>query len=150
MNKVLMSPTCRACSLAKLLCNTVAIASFALLIVGCKDSSKLDTTTEAPLARTLTAAEELAIVSFCSDCHAMPDPASFPKNAWEHEVRRGYDFYYASAKKDASLIVPVFADTQNYFVSRAPEALKLATPVDLDTDWLEAVSADSYRHPRSF
>jgi FG-GAP-like repeat len=129
-----MFPPCRCCSFAKLLRNTVATATIAIAITGCRDSSKLEKQTEAPATRTLTAAEELAIVSFCSDCHAMPDPASFPKSAWENEVRRGYDFYYASGKK--GLNVPVFADTQFYFVSRAPETLTLSAAGEVDTDLL--------------
>ena len=34
-----------------------------------------------------------AIVAFCSACHVMPKPDSFPKAAWYDEVKRGYDFY---------------------------------------------------------
>ena len=64
----------------------------------------------------------------------MPDPMSFPKSAWENEVRRGYDFYYASGKKGVS--VPVFADTQHYFVRRAPDALRLAAAGEVDTEML--------------
>ena len=37
-----------------------------------------------------------AIVAFCSACHVMPKPDSFPKAAWYDEVKRGYDFYYPS------------------------------------------------------
>ena len=36
------------------------------------------------------------VEAFCGDCHAMPDPSTFPRAAWHAEVQQGYDFYYAS------------------------------------------------------
>jgi FG-GAP-like repeat len=103
-----------------------------MLISGCKSPS--DALPEVTASRQLTPAMEADIASFCSDCHAMPDPNSFPKSAWENEVRRGYDFYYESGKKGLS--VPVFADTQHYFVSRAPEKLTLAASDKVNAEWL--------------
>ena len=73
--------------------------------------SKSDVTTE----------EE--IVAFCSGCHAMPKADSFPKSAWYDEVKRGFDFYHASNRKE--LIPPPVQSVVEYFRSRAPVALEL-------------------------
>lgn len=75
------------------------------------------------------------INTFCSDCHAMPDPASFPKDAWHGEVQRGYGFYYASGRTDLEL--PVVSDTVRYFVERAPTAMALQPPEPIDRKWLD-------------
>lgn len=114
------------------------LATLLLVSVGCKDSVPRDSSPALPhsvtATRALTPATEQAIVNFCADCHVMPDPASFPKTAWDSEVRRGYDFYYASGRAD--LEVPIFADAQHYFASRAPESLELPPPGEVDTELL--------------
>jgi hypothetical protein len=74
-----------------------------------------------------------AISAFCGDCHDMPLPTSFPKEAWRDEVIRGFGFYYASGRTD--LTVPVVAEVQRFFVDRAPERLELAPPQPIDTQW---------------
>ncbi len=74
------------------------------------------------------------VVAFCSDCHAMPEPSSFPRSAWEAEVQRGYDFYYTSGRNN--LTVPVFADAYQYFATRASEKLDLAKPQAISEAWL--------------
>ena len=130
------------CMIGKLLVGSIlhrflksfTIAAIIVFMAGCKNSSLPVPPPSSPANHALTPATEAAIVAFCSDCHAMPDPASFPKSAWDHEVRRGYDFYYASGRN--SLAVPVFTDSQNYFVSRAPETLSLPKPGEVDSHWL--------------
>lgn len=82
----------------------------------------------------LSSEVEAAVVTFCGDCHPLPDPTSFPREAWHEEVRRGYDFYYASGRTD--LTVPVQAETHQYFASRAPEKLQLAEPDPIDSEWV--------------
>ena len=114
--------------------NAFSVAAMIVFMAGCKNASLPIPPPNSPANHALTPATEAAIVAFCSDCHAMPDPASFPKNAWDKEVRRGYDFYYASGRNN--LTVPVFADTKHYFVARAPEALTLLEPGEVDSDWL--------------
>ncbi len=117
------------------LSSAFAIGTMIVIITGCKNSSvTVSPTPQSNTSRVLTPAAEDAIVSFCSDCHAMPDPASFPKSAWDHEVRRGFDFYYASGRNN--LVVPIFVDAQNYFVTRAPEALAISAPAEVDAAWL--------------
>lgn len=114
--------------------------------VGCRDSvpSAIPSVDETPKNEQptvvaaakdspLTSGPSDTISAFCGDCHDMPLPASFPKEAWRDEVIRGFAFYYASGRTD--LTVPVVADVQRYFVDRAPERLELATPQPIDSQW---------------
>lgn len=78
------------------------------------------------------AKHEPQIAAFCGDCHAMPRPESFPKDAWHAEVERGYGFYFASGRSD--LEIPVKRDVQRYFMTLAPERLELAAPTALDRE----------------
>ena len=61
------------------------------------------------------------IRAFCAACHAMPSPSSFPKDAWYHEVRRGFEFYSDSGRTD--LTVPVQSQVVAWFRSQAPDEL---------------------------
>ncbi len=72
-----------------------------------------------------TDATESRITAFCGNCHAMPSPESFPRDAWHDEVLRGYDFYAQSGM--THLDPPPVHATVDYFRSRAPE--KLVFPV---------------------
>lgn len=53
----------------------------------------------------------------------MPKPESFPKAAWYDEVKRGYDFYYQSGRKDLS--PPPMQTVVEYFRTQAPETLAI-------------------------
>jgi hypothetical protein len=63
------------------------------------------------------------ITAFCGDCHAMPDPCSFPRNAWFKEVERGFDFYYKSKRKD--LKAPPQTSVVAWYRAQADEHLVL-------------------------
>ena len=65
------------------------------------------------------------IVKFCGDCHAMPAPETFPKEAWHAEVRQGFDFYFASGRND--LEVPSIRETVEFFRTQAPDHLEVET-----------------------
>lgn len=71
---------------------------------------------------------ESQIRAFCGGCHAVPRPESFPKAAWYDEVRRGYDFFFKSGRKD--LKPPVQSQVVTWFRDRAPEQLPLTSPLD--------------------
>lgn len=73
----------------------------------------------APLAQ--PSAMESRITSFCGNCHAMPAPESFPRDAWHDEVLSGYEFYARSGL--THLDPPPIHATVDYFRSRAPEQL---------------------------
>ena len=69
-------------------------------------------------------AVEQQVKIFCGACHAVPLPDSFPKDAWYQEVKRGFDFYYDSGRKD--LTPPPQASVVGWYRQRAPE--RLASP----------------------
>lgn len=68
-----------------------------------------------------TAAVTAAVNTFCGACHAVPQPSSFPRDAWYHEVQRGYQFYFDSGRTD--LVIPVQSDIVEWFQAKAPEKL---------------------------
>ncbi len=61
------------------------------------------------------------IERFCSDCHQMPDPSTFPKSRWPEEVFQGFQFYVDSERRD--LQEPNRQDTVRYFQHLAPDKL---------------------------
>lgn len=61
---------------------------------------------------------------FCGDCHALPSPRSFPKEAWYDEVRRGFSFYYDSGRTDLQL--PSQSLVVSFYQDHAPERLRPA------------------------
>ncbi|MCR4412624.1 MAG: VCBS repeat-containing protein, partial [Thermoguttaceae bacterium] len=79
-------------------------------------------TTEEPLDEETVA----QIREFCGDCHAVPSPESFHRNAWTEEVAMGYDFYARSGRTD--LVAPPMDRTVAYFRARAPEHITYPTP----------------------
>lgn len=106
--------------------------------LGCRPDSESTGPIQADVAsasRVLTPEVEMNIEIFCGDCHRMPQASSFPQSAWLDEVRRGFDFYYASGRSD--MTVPIQADVHQYFVSRAPEKLNLPAPQPIDASWVD-------------
>lgn len=77
---------------------------------------------ESPKASRAEVTDE-QIVAFCSGCHAMPLPASFPQANWYDEVKRGFGFYHQSKRKDLEL--PAVQSVVDYFRSRAPVVLEI-------------------------
>ena len=71
------------------------------------------------------------ITAFCGNCHAMPLPESFPRDAWHDEVLRGYEFYAQSGM--THLDPPPIHSTVEYFRSRAPEEFVFPTPPEAAT-----------------
>lgn len=78
----------------------------------------------------LTAAEkaqtESQVRAFCGDCHAVPRPDSFPRDAWHDMVRRGYLYYVQSGRSDLS--PPPMAAVHAYYRERAPKDLTFPRP----------------------
>jgi hypothetical protein len=69
---------------------------------------------------------EAQIREFCGDCHAVPRPESFHRDAWTEEVAMGYDFYARSGRTD--LVAPPMDRTVAYFRARAPDRIAYPTP----------------------
>jgi hypothetical protein len=62
------------------------------------------------------------VVSFCGDCHGYPAPDLFPKQSWDAEVRRGFDFY---SNSDRKLDPPPVEDVISYYEAAAPDHLPI-------------------------
>jgi len=69
-----------------------------------------------------------SIRRFCGDCHALPDPASFPREDWPREVRQGYVFYERSLRTD--LPRPPEGEAVKFFQASAPPALVIDRAAD--------------------
>ncbi len=63
------------------------------------------------------------VAAFCADCHGMPSPDSFPRDAWFSEVDRGYRFYRESGRTD--LEVPVMSQVVAWYRQQAPVVLEV-------------------------
>ncbi len=98
-------------------------------IPGCSSNQPAENTSSSPQQgssdRTNFDTTELAdsITRFCGSCHAVPQPETFPKDAWFKEVRRGFDFYYSSGRKDVA--IPDQSDVIAWYQARAPDVLPL-------------------------
>src|SRR5262249_1498031 len=57
---------------------------------------------------------------FCGACHKYPPPDSFPRAAWEDEVKNGYDFF---SEASMNLLAPPMDEVVKYYEERAPEEL---------------------------
>lgn len=86
--------------------------------------------TSSPVA--LDEGAESQVVAFCSDCHALPCPESFPRDAWYDKVRRGYEYYARSGRND--LAPPLMQLTMAYYRSRAPEKLVFREPEEAENE----------------
>ncbi len=70
------------------------------------------------------------VEAFCSDCHAMPRPASSPRDEWEMEIIQGFELYRESGRTDLEL--PNQRDVERYFKFQAPSTLGMPLPETLD------------------
>tara|TARA_R110002049_G_scaffold285698_1_gene466665 strand:- start:34362 stop:35927 length:1566 start_codon:yes stop_codon:yes gene_type:complete len=69
---------------------------------------------------------EIAITTFCGDCHVFPPPSSFPRSRWQHEVEQGLQIYADSGRND--LVPPDKEATVAWFQSHAPEKYEFDPP----------------------
>ncbi len=63
------------------------------------------------------------VTAFCSGCHAVADPQSFPKDAWFALIGQMFDFYYESKRSD--LKPPPMNDVVAFYRAQAPDELQL-------------------------
>jgi hypothetical protein len=80
---------------------------------------------------TLGPETEAPIQAFCGDCHVLPRPESFHRDAWYDEVRKGFEYYAKSGRTD--LTPPPIASTTAYYRARAPERLQYPQPQEAPT-----------------
>lgn len=104
----------------------VPLACF--LVVGCEAQSNRALPQSAVTPVGYAPEAEAKVVAFCSACHVMPPAESFPRDAWHHEVMRGYEFYVQSGRKD--LDPPPPKEAIAYYRSRAPKELDLKAILD--------------------
>lgn len=106
------------------------VLAVSLAVTSCRPTANVPTGKNATSTTTPTNESEQhsekQIIVFCSGCHALPKPASFPQSAWYDEVKRGFDFYHQSARKDLS--PPPVQAVVEYFRTRAPKALVVSSP----------------------
>jgi hypothetical protein len=96
------------------------LVGLSLLVIGC-ERPKPEIPIKKELGRLTDTAAIETVQRFCSDCHPLPSPDSFPRAKWPAEVERGYRFYYESGRTD--LVEPVVSDTIRYFQGDATEKL---------------------------
>ena len=82
------------------------------------------------------------IEAFCGDCHLLPRPASFHRDAWHKEVRQGYLFYAKSGRND--LDPPPIHLTVEYYRSRAPEQIVYPQPRESATPFRTAFRVEEF------
>lgn len=73
------------------------------------------------------------VEAFCGDCHAVPRPASFARDAWYEEVRRGYRMYAQSGRTD--LRPPPIEAVVQYYRSQAPAQVAFPQPPPAVSPW---------------
>lgn len=98
------------------------------LAAGCGPREPADQAAGPAAAVAIAPASEARIRGFCGDCHALPRPASFPRESWYKEVRQGFDLYLATGRSD--LVRPVERDAIRFFAASAPERLDVPRAAD--------------------
>ena len=111
--------------MANLIPRTWAVIFVAVCFTpGCRDGQRQLSSTEPTQAVSELTPESISkIEKFCSDCHRLPDPLSYPKSQWPEEVFQGFGFYVDSARTD--LTEPNRAETVRYFQRAAPIEVKV-------------------------
>ena len=92
-----------------------------VILGGCSQEQNKRSSDDHHSSQTNTQEMSLKVKTFCADCHAYPQPDTFPKSYWAKEVASGFRFYDASGRKD--LIPPNFDDVVKYYEEQAPEEL---------------------------
>lgn len=69
------------------------------------------------------AVDELVVRRFCGDCHAYPEPETYPRAVWAEKVQEGFHFYYESSRTD--LEVPDVQAVTRFYEQQAPETLPI-------------------------
>lgn len=125
---------------AGIVLRAATVCALFIACAGCQDDTQNRTTGNAHNVEPVASPDSEVVVSadveitqevkvFCGACHAVPVPDSFPKDAWYDEVKRGFNFYYDSGRKD--LTPPRQASVVSWYQQRAPE--QLAEPEQTDS-----------------
>ena len=92
-----------------------------LTLSGCsqRPPEPAQTQISSPAPIVLSSESIASIKAFCSDCHALPIPSTFPKSRWPAEVMQCFRFYEESGRDD--LVEPIRAQVIQYFQAEAPD-----------------------------
>ena len=102
-----------------------------LLLAGCQQRDDDAMAPESLPSKTVHFANiKPQVAEFCGDCHATPQPDTFPKEAWQKEVERGFAFYVDSGRRD--LAVPSLDEVVGFYENLAPERLATNPPRNYD------------------
>ena len=104
--------------------STLPVCLLVLFLCGCPNASRKSEGT-----RVVTPASKAEVVRFCADCHAYPEPDTFPAFMWKREVEQGFRFYTKSLRKD--LEPPNLEAVIAYYESHAPEEMDIYVPENL-------------------
>lgn len=107
-------------------CTLIAVFAWRVWFASPNEYDYLTHLLNDPSPVTLDEDAESSVVAFCSDCHALPRPESFPRDAWHDEVRVGYEHYVRSGRSD--LDPPPIQLARAYYRSLAPEKLTFPEP----------------------
>jgi len=112
-----------------------AIVTFSILLCGCESGNapekspaltvqSVDESLPNPNEFDDSDARSASVRHFCGNCHVVPLPQSFPKDAWYDEVRRGFRFYSESGRTD--LQPPSQSSVVSFYQDHAPDELHFA------------------------
>jgi hypothetical protein len=107
-------------------CTLISALAWRAWFAGPNEHDYLTHLLDHPSPVTLEDDAQSRVVAFCSDCHALPRPESFPRDAWHDGVRMGYEYYVRSGRND--LDPPPIELARAYYRSRAPEKLTFPEP----------------------
>ena len=125
--------------------------SFGLTISGCEENKKsrdsirkelaqLSKTVEVPFVEETLV--PIGIQRFCGDCHELPNPASFVREAWYDEIHKGFEFYARSGRTD--LHPPPLEDVLKFYRERSPAQFAFPEPPPVDLEWLSRFDQESF------
>lgn len=83
------------------------------------------------------------VEEFCSNCHAIPQPTSFPREAWYDEIYKGFEFYARSGRSD--LKPPPLSTVVKTYREQAPTTLKFPSPSPIDEAWRKRFEREEVR-----
>ncbi|MBI1314669.1 hypothetical protein GC176_25530 [bacterium] len=99
------------------------------LLTGCgSDNAPTDNGGRVSLEPAEAARLQTEVMTFCGGCHGPPQPDSFPRDAWYHEIELAYRLFAESGRQD--LTPPPMADIVRWYRSQAPEKLTLRKDVE--------------------
>ncbi|MHB8902423.1 MAG: hypothetical protein ACYC6Y_26990, partial [Thermoguttaceae bacterium] len=93
--------------------------------------------------RTAVGEEDAArVAAFCGDCHTVPRPESFPRDAWDDEVGKGYEQYARSGRND--LDAPPMGLVKSYYRWLAPERIEFSATAEGDGEFGATFSTEHF------